>query len=1003
MARPTLVAEEPARKFVDELRARGYFELAVEYLDRLASSPLLPEELRDTISYEQGVTLVAGVLAQREYRVREKQLLSAHTKFAEFLEKHSDHELASSARIQQAKIQFDRGKIRLLRAEARTTTAEEKTSLNHEAKELFQDAMQLFATNQDEIKKLLQGFPEPGDDQTLFKKRAELRTNYVLVRFQSALVQFESAKSLELSEEESVALYNDALTRFESIGKAYRTRLRGIESVYYQGLCLKALGNTPEALGRFRELFDVNEDDVDLRLLKTKALAESISIWISPEENKIDPAIAAGEEWLKTQRPDERQDADWNFLKLTLARAFATKSSNEGNDVQSLAKARRLSSEVAKVRGPHQRDAQELLVKWGRAKQQETSKPLPKTFADATEAAREIRNQVQMATTTTALLTPRLSVVKDPAERKKIEEKIKEAQSQLDELQRREIDLLRLAIELADESVSADQINELRYQQCYFYYLSGDDMRASVLGEFIGRRFPDATGSRQSMRIALAALARFNAKSELKDEQVSRRIVDVAKQIKSFWPKTKEAEAALTALVDSSIQLGDYEAAEKYLSEIPENSPTLGDSEIATGYAIWNAYGTLRQTADAKDQAELESIRARAIKLLNRGIDRKKSRDLTLSTIQALLVIAQSYMESQAYEDALKILDDEKTGPHALTVANHAIMRVPGLRERSIQLAIQAYIGSIRDASTAESKMGLAVKGLDDLKQLYVDAGRSEAALVGEYIKLAAKLELQIQKAPDNAKLAIARGYEKVLGQIAGSTNEINTLIWSTQSLSELGESLVKQQGDARLEGTRILNAAVALYEELLKSNELDEKKKTSIRFRVALSHRHLGDFEAAINQLATLLGHDERQVIMQMEAARTFQMWGEQQNRKEAFARAIAGDREITAQRRNLIWGWGSLSQKLGRSPAHRELFHEARYNLAYCRFAYANRIPSEHRSKHLKMAKNDLVFTARLYPKLGGERWKSEYDALLKQVQTALGEKPLGLAALKSTKKKK
>ena len=654
---------------------------------------------------------------------------------------------------------------------------------------------------------------------------------------------------------------------------------------------------------------------------------------------------------------------------------------------------------MAKVPGPHQREAQELLVQWGKAKQAD-SQPLPKTFLEATEAAREVRNQVQMAKTTTDLLTPRLAIVKDQDEKRKIEAKIAEAQSQLAEYYQTEIELLRTAIELADDTVTADQINELRYHQCYFYYLVGDDMRASVLGEFVGRRFPDATGSRQSMRIALASLARFRTNSEIPSEHISDRIVDVANQITKLWPKTKEAEAALTALVDSSVQSGDYEAAEKYLSEIPEDSPTLGDSEIATGYAIWNAYGKLKGSSDAKDQAGLESIRERALKLLNQGIARKQSSDLTLSTIQAVMAIAQSYIDGREYDDAVRLLDNEKTGPHALTLAKHPIMQVPGLRERAIRLAIQAYVGSIRDANSAESKMNLAVKSLEKLKQLYADAGRSEGALVGEYIELAKKLNEQIQQSPDNAKLTISRGYEKVLSQIANSSNEINTHIWAAQSLSELGESLVSLN-DTRLEGARILNDALGMYEKFLSSDDLVQKQKTSIRFRIALTRRKLGEFEEAINQLATLLGRDERQVVMQMEAARTFQMWGEKQNRREAFARAISGDREITSQRRNLIWGWGSLSQKLGRSPSYRELFHEARYNLAVCRFAYAERVPQEQRAKHLKMAKNDIVFTARLYPKLGGDEQKSKYDALLKKVQAALGESTLGLAALTSAKK--
>jgi hypothetical protein len=37
-------------------------------------------------------------------------------------------------------------------------------------------------------------------------------------------------------------------------------------------------------------------------------------------------------------------------------------------------------------------------------------------------------------------------------------------------------------------------------------------------------------------------------------------------------------------------------------------------------------------------------------------------------------------------------------------------------------------------------------------------------------------------------------------------------------------------------------------------------------------------------------------------------------------------------------------------------------------------------------------------LYPTLGGDHWRGEFDALAKQIQVAAGQKPMGLQEFKA-----
>ena len=55
--------------FVQGLRDKGYYDVALQYLDRLRSDPSTPAEIKATLEYEEGKTLIEEALL----RTREVQ------------------------------------------------------------------------------------------------------------------------------------------------------------------------------------------------------------------------------------------------------------------------------------------------------------------------------------------------------------------------------------------------------------------------------------------------------------------------------------------------------------------------------------------------------------------------------------------------------------------------------------------------------------------------------------------------------------------------------------------------------------------------------------------------------------------------------------------------------------------------------------------------------------------------------------------------------------------
>src|SRR5207247_2540728 len=67
-----IFAVEPAREFLDALRDRGYYDVAIDYLNSVADNPAVPVTFKETMLYERGLTLVQGAKFQRDIAIREK-------------------------------------------------------------------------------------------------------------------------------------------------------------------------------------------------------------------------------------------------------------------------------------------------------------------------------------------------------------------------------------------------------------------------------------------------------------------------------------------------------------------------------------------------------------------------------------------------------------------------------------------------------------------------------------------------------------------------------------------------------------------------------------------------------------------------------------------------------------------------------------------------------------------------------------------------------------------
>jgi hypothetical protein len=146
-----------------------------------------------------------------------------------------------------------------------------------------------------------------------------------------------------------------------------------------------------------------------------------------------------------------------------------------------------------------------------------------------------------------------------------------------------------------------------------------------------------------------------------------------------------------------------------------------------------------------------------------------------------------------------------------------------------------------------------------------------------------------------------------------------------------------------------------------------------------------------------------------QMEAAYSLQAWGATETEK--YKTAMLGDgKRVDAKSKKpekLIWGWSHMSILMQKSAAKNKAlliyFHEARFNLNYCRYqrALAEKTP-DPKKELLDSAENDILVIARLYPDLGGDDWGARYRKLFQNITQLNNKKDTSLDAVVAANRK-
>src|SRR6476659_6208010 len=162
---------EPAQAFLEGLRERNYFDIALDYLASAENNPSIPDSFKETILYEKGTTLVQGARFQRDSALREQQLDEAQKTLQQFVTAQPNHLYAAAARSQLGNVIVERARSRV--EKAKKLTAAEKQPLLKQARDLYDEWGKVFSALTEELRAKLKTYPAALDEKKDAKKIEE--------------------------------------------------------------------------------------------------------------------------------------------------------------------------------------------------------------------------------------------------------------------------------------------------------------------------------------------------------------------------------------------------------------------------------------------------------------------------------------------------------------------------------------------------------------------------------------------------------------------------------------------------------------------------------------------------------------------------------------------------------------------------------------------------------------------------------------------------------------
>lgn len=941
-------AADDSVAFLDALRERGHLDLALDYIDRLEQEADTPDGLRTRLAYERAVTLLEQSQTLASPDERRAAVSDARGALESFIE-GGDPRLAAEASMKLAgalasSAARDAASVdRRPRGEQSQTLQDARRTLD-ESREYYARAEELLQTALQPLASVQPGSPEA-------QQRLQLRFQLAQARLSGARALKAKAETYPEDSAEFKQMMDQAATTFAGLYEKYDTAKSagiGFYAHLYEGQCYLALGKLRLAENCFELLSALPTEEPSLRRLAT--LGHTYRTISLARQDKHQRALEAGDRFLRTLPRAEQTRSGALELKYQLAEAAVQHADGvEGDDdrQQLLRTARAYYQDAARGAGEHQAEARAKLAQLNAS---DGGGPLT---AETFDEAYQVGLSAMMAAQLNAEGAPPGTV--------------QEA-----------IAAFRQSLTLAGTQTPTQRLNDARTKLATLYYQQEEYDPAAVLSAFVATKHPDDPSAKYAARLAMASLDQLRRRDQTGAAFANAELSRVAEFATRRWQDDPLADTAFGVLISAAIKDDRLDDAREVLEGVsPERR---GAFELKLAVAAWE------QARAAGPAAQADAATALRQALQSGG----KAADSTSAT--AALLLAQAELSQGDAEAALAALQNDQYGPLTLVEQGSPAVSRAGFAAETHRTALQAYL------STTPPRTSDAMRMMTRLEESSGD----KASLTRVYFTLGVQLERQIESLNQAGKTAeagrVGEAFAGLIQRIGESSGQLDWTMqqWLSQTYLKLGEQFTGEQRE------KMLNQARQGFSELLDRVKADPAAAPSTTAPLAVQMQlgrvltSLGQHEQAVDTFGAMLAERQMMLDVQKSAALALEQWGAS-GEAQQLDNAIRGARP-GADGKNVIWGWSKLAQIAGRAarsqPKYRDLYFEAWLHVARCRYLAGEQATGAAQQKQFDSARRTILLLSRQYPELGGGERRGQFDALMKKIQTAEGDRPVGLA---------
>ena len=1001
VVRAESMSEQSASRLISALDERAYHDTAIVVLDQLLHSEAVSDSFREKIPLSRANERVAIARRTSDREQKQRAYQAAIDDFKQLLEEDQDLSIASEAAFKLGMVFLDMGRL----SENQRISTEKVGS---EVEQYFLSAVHVFVgprsgqTAFSAIEKELQQVEKrirKYRDQRLVtstdrheldrleRSREKLRGRRLQVQLLAAEACSEMAECFEQHSREWGRSLEDALQRYHAVYLSAPTRSAGLWARLEEGRILLALGRIAEGQEVLLEITKLPSSENLIYQLRVKAVDTLLAAWLDTtsltDDQEFDERLrqfVLGDSRASLPNSDLLA-MKYRSAELLWRRLEALSEDSPDARKSLLADIRILARDVAKAEDVYSESARKLLEKLGRqdaAFAERLGRSFVASFRHAEQILEQYRNNPTETQRSIALA--------------KLQDVLKIAPSQTAE----------------NQELKKEQLSLLRYQLALLFYEDERYHEAISLSSFLVGFSPSDSIAQKAAVLASAGWQALVSQQDASwSENATAQLAGIAAVIMRRWPREQCSADAAEVSINLAYQNGNSAAIMTVLDSLDTDMFGRAEVLLRGGVALWHLYQHPRdgqhKTSTPVNSEYLQDARC----VLDEGL-------VAIGKINALQGVALEVAVAGAVArcemaldsnnndslDLFALLTHRRYGPWQILQDSAATLPL-SIYEPCLHVCIRGFVKVQRyDLATQVMKILLSKESLNKEMRL---------RLVGTSISVGKKLVDAAERRKDqNITVGEQNGFaedefefiEKLLDFTKSTTDQAQVLSWVAMTFRKLGlsqNSLVS--GVSENKRKSFLSEAAVAIEEVLSSADLSQQVRTSWQRELVGVRSNLGQWDEAVEQMRFILANQQnnRSPMLQQFAADLFQKAAQDaqslKQAREYFQSAIVGSRVKVSGGESIVWGWGSLASRVSKaafsSPGGvadrmRGVYFEARYRLASCRLAWAQKeVDTAIKTRLLKEAEADIKLEAQLHPSLGGDESKKRFNALKEIIQ--------------------